>query len=393
MIRQRVLTTSVLLLAATIAVGADEAKPQASSPYAQWKNGPPKDESYFPIAVWCQEPSDAPRYQKAGINLYVALWKGPTEAQLAELKKCGMQVICDQNAVGLAHKDDPIIVGWMHGDEPDNAQDLPGGKGYGPPILPAKIVAEGEAFRKADPSRPVFLNLGRCAASDSLPDRGVRSRHPEDYVEYLKGCDIASFDIYPVAQKDPKVKNKLDFVGQGVERLIKFTDGRKPVWNCIECTRIDGGDKATPKQVKAEVWIALVHGSRGIIYFCHEFKPRENDHALLDDPDNLAAVTAINKEIRELAPALNSPTVNDGVKVESSNKDAPVATMVKKQGGATYVFAVAMKPGAAEAAFSLDGLPAGAKVEVLGENRKIGTADGKFQDRFGDWDVHLYRIK
>ena len=42
----------------------------------------------------------------------------------------------------------------------------------------------------------------------------------------------------------------------GVERLVKWTGGRKIVWNCIECTRINGTGKATPKQVKAEVWIS-----------------------------------------------------------------------------------------------------------------------------------------
>ncbi|MGD1002720.1 MAG: hypothetical protein ABSA67_18685 [Candidatus Brocadiia bacterium] len=390
MIWQRVLTASVILLAATIAVGADEAKPESSNPYAQWKNGPPKDASFFPIAVWLQEPRDAPRYKKAGINLYVGL--EPTEPDLAELKKYGMPAICDQNVVGLAHKDDPIIVGWMHGDEPDNAQDLPGGNGYGPPILPAKIVAEYEALRKADPSRPVLLNLGQGVAWDGYNGRGVRTNHPEDYAEYIKGCDIASFDIYPVVHNNPQVKGKLDFVAHGVERLVKWTGGRKIAWNCIECTRIESRTKATPKQVKAEVWMSLVHGSQGIVYFCHEFKP-ENDHALLDDPQMLAAVTALNQQVHELAPALNSPTVKDALKVESSNKDVPVATMVKKQGGATYVFAVAMKPGAAEATFTLDALPAGAQVEVLGEGRKIEPAEGKFQDHFGDWDVHLYRIR
>ncbi|MGD0999803.1 MAG: hypothetical protein ABSA67_03805 [Candidatus Brocadiia bacterium] len=392
MMWHRVLTTGVLVLAATIAAGADEAKPEAAGPYAQWQNGPPKDDSYFPLAVWAQEPSDAPRYQKAGINLFIGL-EGRADSALAELKKYGMHVICGQDARTMAHKDDPTIVGWMQGDEPDNAQDLPGHNGYGPPILPAKIIAKYEAMRKADPTRPVFLNLGRATAWDELPDRGERSRHPEDYVEYVKGCDIASFDIYPVAQNDPKVKNKLEFVGKGVERLVKFTDGRKPVWNCIECTRIDGGDKASPKQVKAEVWIALVHGSHGIVYFCHAFKPTEDDHAILDDPENLAAVTAINGQIRELAPALNSPTIKGALKVESSNEDLPVAAMVKKHGGATYVFAVAMKPGETEASFTLEGLPAGAKVEVLGEGRKIEPADGKFKDAFKDWDVHLYRIK
>ena len=165
------------------------------------------------------------------------------------------------------------------------------------------------------------------------------------------------------------------------------------VWNTVECTAIDGQAKATPKQVKAEVWMSLVHGSRGIQYFVHQFKPKEDDHALLDDPPMLAAVTAINQQILELAPALNGSTVKDALKVKSSNEAVPVAAIVKKQGGATYVFAVPMKSGETEAAFTLDGLSAGAQVEVLGENRKIEPAGGKFQDRFSDWDVHLYRIK
>ncbi|MGD0999801.1 MAG: hypothetical protein ABSA67_03795 [Candidatus Brocadiia bacterium] len=392
MMWQRVLATSVILLAAALAAGADEAQPEAPGPYAQWKNGPGKDASYFPLAVWAQEPRDAAGYKKAGINLYIGL-EGQPDAALAELKKAGMPVICDQNARTLAHKDDPIIVGWMHGDEPDNAQEVPGSKGYGPPVLPAKIIAEYEAFRKADPSRPVLLNLGRCVACDDLPDRDGRSHHPEDYPEYLKGCDIGSFDIYPVAHSSPPYAGKLDFVGTGVERLIKWTDGRKPVWNCMECTRIHGEDKPTPKQVKAEIWIGLVHGSQGIIYFCHQFLPKEDDHALLDDPPMLAAVGAINKEILELAPALNSPTVKDALKVESSNAEVPLATMVKKQGGATYIFAVTMKPGETQAVYTLEGLPAGAQVEVLGENRKIEPVKGKFKDHFGHWDVHLYRIK
>jgi hypothetical protein len=393
MLWRRIVIAVTLALAATAAYGADQAQSKGSNLYARWKNGPPKEDSYFPIAVWCQDPQMAPRYKAAGINLYVALWKGPTETDLAELKKSGMQVICDQNAVGLAHKEDPIIVGWMHGDEPDNAQSVPGQEGYGPPIVPAKIIAEYEAFRSADPTRPVFLNLGRATASDQLPDRGVRSRHDEDYVEYCKGCDIASFDIYPVAQSDPKAHNRLDLIGQGVERLIKFAGGQKPVWNCIECTRIDGEGKASPKQVKAEVWIALTHGSHGIIYFVHQFKPTFDEHALLDDPQNLAAVTAINREIRELAPELNRPTVTGALKVESSSPTVPIATMVKRHGGATYVFAVPMQPGATEATFALEGLPAGAQADVLGENRKIEPADGKFQDHFDSWDVHLYRIQ
>src|SRR5713101_6336670 len=101
---------------------------------------PPLIPATSPSQCGSRIPSNARRFQAAGINLYVGLWKGPTEEQLAALKAAGMPVICEQNAVGLKHNEDRTIVGWMHGDEPDNAQELPDKKGYGPPIPPQKIV-------------------------------------------------------------------------------------------------------------------------------------------------------------------------------------------------------------------------------------------------------------
>src|SRR4051794_19452914 len=76
----------------------------------------PDDSAFFPIAVWLQSPAKAPQYKDIGINVYVGLWRGPTEEQLADFKKHGMRVVCGQNAVGLKHKDDPTILAWMHGD-------------------------------------------------------------------------------------------------------------------------------------------------------------------------------------------------------------------------------------------------------------------------------------
>ena len=71
--------------------------PWNPTPYAQWKNGPGKGEDYFPIAVWLQDPKNAPRYKAAGINLYIGLWQGPTAAQLKSLREANMPVICDLN--------------------------------------------------------------------------------------------------------------------------------------------------------------------------------------------------------------------------------------------------------------------------------------------------------
>lgn len=364
-----------------------------ANPAAKWTDSPWSDLGFFPIAVWLQSPANAERYRQAGINTYVGLWKGPTEEQLSALKKAGLHVICDQNELALRHRDDPTIIAWMHGDEPDNAQSLGEGRGWGPPIPPAKIVEDYQRMRMADPSRPVLLNLGQGVAWDRWYGRGVRSNHPEDYPEYLKGCDIASFDIYPAVHDREEVAGNLWFVARGVERLVNWTEGLKPVWNCIECTHISNPDrKATPYEVRAEVWMSLIHGSRGLIYFVHQFKPRFIEAALLADVEMLSAVTAINRRIKELAPVLNSPTITNAVEVNSTNAAVPVATLVKRHEGATYLFTVAMRNGETSATFKLAGVSGEKTVEVIGENRTLLAKKGNFTDRFGPWEVHLYRL-
>jgi hypothetical protein len=363
------------------------------SPYAKWTNGPSHDTGFFPIAVWLQNPNKAQQYQAAGFNTYVGLWKGPTEKQLEELKKAGMKVICHQNQVGLMHIDDPTIIGWMHGDEPDNAQSLGQGKGYGPPIPPKKIIDDYQKIRSDDPTRPVILNLGQGVAWDGWHGRGVRTNHPEDYHEYVKGCDIASFDIYPAAHPRPQVSGKLWYVPHGVRRLVEWTNGEKVVWNCIECTRIQNPtNRATPHQVRCEVWMSIIHGSMGLIYFVHEWEPKFNESALLSDEEMLSAVTAINRQIMRLAPVLNSPTVRNVVSVSSEDEDVPVAVMTKKHEDAIYLFAVGMRNGRTTATFTINGLDGEKTIEVLGENRTILSKKGVFKDEFETWDVHLYRV-
>lgn len=378
---------SALLVLAMIFVAAPPA-------WSAEIGAPLDDRSFFPIAVWLQNPAQAARYRAAGINLYVGLWKGPTEGQLAELSKHGMRVICAQNVVGLAHKDDPVIVGWMHGDEPDNARSLGKGKGYGPPILPTKIVEDYQRLKKADPTRPVLLNLGQGVAWDQYVGRGVRRNHPEDYAEYIKGCDIASFDIYPVCHDHPDVAGKLWFVADGVRRLRQWSKEPQRVWNCIECTHISNPQaRATPQQVKAEVWMSLVRGSRGLIYFVHQFKPSFIEAGLFADADMLAAVTAINKQIHALAPILNSPPIEDGVRVDVVDPEVPVEALCQRHDGATYVFAVALRAGTTTARFRIRNLQGAASAAVLGEDRTLPVRDGAFTDDFRPWDVHLYQIR
>jgi hypothetical protein len=377
----------LLLLALSLAAGSSVLAAEGRFP-----RGLPRRPDFFPLAVWLQAPSNALRYRALGINIYLGLWRGPSEDQLRQLDEAGMLLIAAPTPRALQFKGRPTIVAWMHGDEPDNAQSLGRGKGYGPPIPAADIIVRYNETHRADPDRPVLLNLGQGVAWDGYYGRGVRTNHPEDYPEYVKGCDIASFDIYPASHERPEIAGNLWYVAQGVDRLRQWTSGRKDVWCCIETTRIDNEQrKPTVDQVRSEVWLALIHGAQGIIYFAHEFKPRFIEAGLLADEAMARGVTEINRQIRELAPVLNSPDPVGVVSITSSNDQVPVRSLVKQYAGKTYLFAVAMRDGETTAKFALP-VTGRAHVEVLGEGRTIDIGGTAWEDRFSGYQVHLYEI-
>jgi hypothetical protein len=383
-------TITLVLLTSTAALAQST---QAVNPYAKWPHGPSTDPSYFPIGVWVQSPDNVDKYKAIGVNLYVGLWKGPTAEQLAKLKAAGMQTIVHQNEVGLDEQYRGLIVGWLQQDEPDNAQGKPEG-GYGPPVPPADVIKRYEKMKGTDPTRPVLLNLGQGVAWDGWYGRGVRTNHPEDYAEYAKAADILSFDIYPAtARKKDEVHGQIWRVGYGTKRLRAWARPDQPVWTFVETTNIDGDGQATPEQVRAEVWMAIVNGAQGILYFCHQMKPTFNEDALLDDERIRPAVAAINAQVRELAPVLNGPTYPGRVLAETSDREATVEALAKVSGDDVYVFAVSTRDRGAATAFTIAGLPARATAEVLGENRRIDVRDGGFEDAFKPYAVHLYRIR
>ena len=363
------LSTVALAALATLASLAGLASPLAAQQFAKAR---PKNPKFFPMAVWLQSPRNAQRYQDIGVNLYVGLHNdlhndlnnGPTVAQLQALDRAKMPVICHQNAIGLAHKGDTIVA-WMHGDEPDNAQGRRW-RGYKPPIPPHEVVASFEAMRKADP-RPVLLNLGQGAAWDHWHGRGERTNHPEDYPEYVKGCDIVSFDIYPVTHTRREVKGKLEFVGNGVRRLRKWTRYQKPVWACIETAHVHNATvRPTPAQVRTEVWQAIACGADGIIYFAHEFAPTFVEAGLLAHRDVCTEVAKINREVLAVATVLNTPQLRDIVTVEGQDQEH-IAVRAHRHEGSIYLFVA-----------SLQDQPAQVRLKIVGtQSAQVHSLDGE----------------
>lgn len=115
--------------------------------YATWSHGFSSDPNWFPIAVWLQSPDNAALFQEAGIDFFMGLYDGPTNAQLTTLAKTTFRAVADQDVDYASHLGDPTLMGWLQPDEPDNAQALSGG-GYGPCIEPSTLQATYQTFNK-----------------------------------------------------------------------------------------------------------------------------------------------------------------------------------------------------------------------------------------------------
>jgi len=346
-------------------------------------NGLSTNPEFFPIGVWLQTPTQTARqYAGIGVNTFVGQFEGNHPEDLQALKEAGEILISEQDSVGLTNPDNGVIKAWeSQPDEPDDAQ--PNGEGgYGPCVEPSTIIAEYHKLKEADPTRPVYIAFGRGVAEANWPGRGSCTGDTAMYREYAEGADIVAFDVYPVNEGYP-----LSIIATGVDNLREWA-GNKPLITIIETTPIEGGRGPTPAQIRAETWLALIHGANGVEYFCDILSPTFVEDGCLTIPKVVKQMKADDEQIASLASVLNSDTIVGGVTVTSKVR---VDTMEKVVGGQTYLFAEAVGTKGGKATFNLAGL-GNAKVTVLGEDRTITMSNGTFKDKFKGYGVHLYEI-
>ena len=105
--------------------------------------------------------------------------------------------------------------------------------------------------------------------------------------------------------------------------------------------------RATPEQVDSDVWLSIINGAKGIIYFCDDSTTgadaclgggaNGNPSACAPTCDIAANLTYIDSNVSLYAPELNSSNTS-GVTVSSSNSAVPVDEMTKVVGNTTYIF-------------------------------------------------------
>lgn len=371
------------IVSAFIAVAALDSPALAAGSFA---GGFLSDPKFFPIGVWLQSPANAPEYKQIGINTFVGLWEGPTEAQLAVLAKYGMFAIAEQNDVGLTSVNRHVIRAWMLPDEPDNPQHSL--LGYGSCTPAAEVSAKSRAIRLRDTTRPILINFGRGVADPTWPGRGRCTGDQNYYAIAAVGADILSFDIYPVGSDTPHVKGKLEYVAAGVDFLVKRVTPQQRVWAALETTALDPKRPVTPDELHTEVWMALIHGATGIVYFVHEWAGGLREDGVFRHPDVVREVSDIDRTITELAPVLNGHSASMLVTVSSA---VPVDIMTREHDGYLYIFAVVMRNEATTAEFTIPGL-GNSIATTIGESRSMPIQSGILKDSIPGYGVRLYRI-
>jgi hypothetical protein len=363
--------------------------------FKKWTNGPTTDPSKFPIGVWYQSPSNAGSYRNMGINFFMYANSG---LNLYPLTTTGMTIIPTTAAMTYASPTalyGSSVTSWIN---PNDELDM-----GSVPMTPSVVINDYNNTVTKDPTRPIMINVGPCVSIDNCDGRGTRASHPEDYYEYAKGADFLSFDVYPMNTyaDDPTlspifanaVAGKLNIIGIGVDRLRMYANYKKPVAAILECTNImtDSRCKLTPDYIKPEAWIAIIHGARSLVYFCHTMTPLV-ETAVLNDPAMVTAIRTNNALIVANASILNSQTVDNATTVFSSNMSITVKQMTKRSNGYTYIYAVAEQTGNTNATFTLRGFTGTSTVEVVGENRTLTSNNGVFTDAFSNYAVHIYKV-
>ena len=304
----------------------------------------------FPRMVWRQCPTYYPTSIAAGINLFLGVSCDNEEEQFARLAGRAMSTV-DAATPGVGG---PSQVGWHLPDEADVSVGDP-----------AKLPTP-----KAD-GRVTFLTLTDHFSAGAAPGPYGRDIYPG----FFARADIIGFDTYPVEVRCSL--EQIDNVYWMQRELVALTGG-KPTFQWIEAGPMEhcrSNLDPTPAVVRAETWLAIAGGARGIGYF----------------PDFWAEdirneVRHSNREILALAPALLAPVVKSSWSVES-----PVRVGARRYNGATYVIAVNTSTAPAAASFSVPGI-GGRKLRVFGDGRVVSPLGDLVVDKLPGLGVAVYVV-
>lgn len=258
-----------------------------------------------------------------------------------------------------------------------------------PALLGWYIVDEPEGIGKA--SAEVARDLYQLVReTDPLHPCSMVTMSPSAAGRYRDGADIMWVDPYPIPHAPA------DTVGKVTAGAVAAVEKDKPVWVIPQAFdwsiwrtgkfQEEGVHRPTDAEERCMTYLALVNGAKGIIYWAF----LGSRYSILDYPEHWMYMKKLAGEMRELTPALLTPTVTGVLKTAPA--DAPLDTMLKRVAGQWYVFAVNRNPQRCSARITLPKALKAKNAEVLFEKRSASVTTGSWEDEFGPLDVHVYRL-
>jgi hypothetical protein len=356
------------------------------------------------------------------------MWPWPgrkLEDQLAKGQEAGLQVVA-MNALDPAEaaklKNHPAWLGNVWMDEPTGSlwgKDMEGKY--------QEFLAYKQRINTAAPGRAVFIN--------DVP--WVTAPATTWWAKWNTAGDVSCHDNYPILAR----KHRSPTIGDegsrsGIPTTVSLAAGvnkeQKPVWLIVGAfsQRSHGAFPfrfATPMELRAQVYAGLIHGATGIVYFtwdtyvCRDGAvmgmspapqvayspggPNQTHPTPVKPMERVASValwqaaTFINLELKELAPALLSPTAPEAVKYSLKTEGEPISQtplrcLLKQHPDGGYVLLTAnLDDAVIKGTYDF---PGGFKsVQPLFEERpafELKPEQKTFEDMYDPFEVHVYRI-
>ena len=358
-----------------------------------------KGKPFFPVGMYAVSPYDfnsnsldiAVRdLKKAGLNMVHSYGNRFDPELFAAAAKHGMR----QWTFGRGARNekdswfmatgrvDRTVLAWYIGD--DTSMNT----------TPGQLLDRDEAVKMLDPTRIT------CHA-DGARAKAAKS----NYQEYVNYADVFMPEIYPVnGHKDERcVAEVCRDMDRCWDDIRKYGDGRpRGVWPILQCFHGKGWKRyPTVQEMYAMSFAALIHGGNGITWFKYggdvgDKKARYS--GMFRTKEDWSAMTNITWRIARMAPILLErtppqppvPEIVSGPAQDAFGQPS-VTLLLKIHRGVRYVFAVNAVNEPVRARFRIGGVTA-ATVGVAWERRELKMVDGAFEDDFGPFGVHVYRL-
>jgi hypothetical protein len=343
---------------------------------------PPFLDGFFPIAADYQPHASFDKWKKRGVNTMVRV---PPDEDVGEWTKTANQLDLRMIRKPRSNPHDDVgeskLLAWHWMDEPELHGEAA-----------SKLKDFVDKMHAVDPKRPIHVNFWGGGILEN-PDDCYGSYCYPDYVDH---ADWISDDIYPCN----KYACDISLVGKIVSKLRGWASGEQPAFAYIETSDWDGnGTGPSPRRFRAEVWDAIIHGARGVFYFCVRLKS-----GCTPGSGCLADYDATPSDVAEAMPALHQrlaalgPILQRHVNPKGISMDVPDALEVgwrqAADGTAYFIVQNPTDTDRNDQKLTLHGVGSAVSAKVVDESRsvKIGS-DGIAHDDFEAYGVHIYRVE